>query len=179
VRFTLTYEGQLPPSGDATQKMAIRSQLHPQLVELWNLEPLNGLHNLVEPGGKHLSDCNQFTFASLVHDYFTLRAELEILMLHAGPPGRIIANADIDNRLKTLFDALSCPINPQQIPGGWTPTPTEQPLYCLLQDDKRITRVAVETDRWLAAPDPLHVRLFVRVRVWTPRPSWGSVQILG
>jgi hypothetical protein len=54
-------------------------------------------------------------------------------------PGAIVQRADIDNRLKTLFDALRCPANAQQIPDGWMPTPEDQPLHCLLDDDRLIT----------------------------------------
>ena len=90
----------------------------------------------------------------------------------------IIAGADIDNRLKTLFDALSWPTQTQQLPPGWAPGPDEQPLHCLLQDDRHITRVNIETDRWLGAPNLLHVRLFIRVKVWAQVASVVSIKIL-
>jgi hypothetical protein len=171
VRFTLTYDGPLKPSGTAADKMVIREQLHPQLIELWRHEPLLGSRNLVEPGGMHLGDVRGFSFAAVVHDHFRLRAELDVLMLHAGPPGRILVHADIDNRLKTLFDSLSWPQQTQQIPTGWAPASDQQ-------DDRHITRIGIETERWFAAPDPLHVRLFVRVKVWSPTPTYGG-QALG
>jgi hypothetical protein len=152
--------------------MSIRQQLHPQLAELWTHEPLSNVRGmLVHPNGLHIGQVGGHIFAALVHDEHRLRAELDIVMLHAAPPGRIIAGADIDNRLKTLFDALSWPTQAQQLPLGWTPTADEQPLHCLLQDDRYITRVSVETDRWLSAPSQLHVRLFIRINVWAQQPT--------
>jgi hypothetical protein len=182
MRFTLTYEGPLPPHrrGIAKEKMAIREQIHPQLTELWTHEPLSNVFpQLVGPGVAHIGTFGGHTFSAVVHDAHRLRAELDILMLHAAPPGQIIVGADVDNRLKTLFDALCWPHQPDQIPDGWTPTPSQQPLHCLLQDDRYITRVSIETDRWLGATPRLKdVRLFIRVRVWTAQPTNLALQVL-
>ena len=38
---------------------------------------------------------------------------LDILMLRKGPPGRV--RTDIDNRLKTLFDALRMARSPEEL----------------------------------------------------------------
>ena len=58
---------------------------------------------------------------------------------------------DIDNRLKTLFDALRAPKNATEIPKGAVPGPDEDPFFCLLEDDALITAVSVETERLLTA----------------------------
>ena len=58
-------------------------------------------------------------------------------------------SGDIDNRLKTLFDALRPPTCKEELGGYDTPTPDERPFYCLMTDDKLITKVALETDRLL------------------------------
>ena len=71
---------------------------------------------------------------------------LNILFLRRDSPGKVISGGDIDNRLKTLFDALSIP-NRSQIVG--TPESNESPFFCLLEDDSLITEVRVETDRLL------------------------------
>lgn len=43
---------------------------------------------------------------------------------------------DIDNQLKTLFDALRAPHDVAELPGG--PSDGDQdPLFCLLDDDER------------------------------------------
>jgi hypothetical protein len=59
---------------------------------------------------------------------------------------------DIDNRLKTLFDALRYPKLPQELDD----TPQDiaaSPCYCLLSDDKFIDQLSVTTDR-LLTPSP-------------------------
>jgi hypothetical protein len=57
-------------------------------------------------------------------------------------------DSDINNRLKTLFDALRVP-KKQEIQKSWAPTTDERPLHCLLYDDQWITRVNVETAQLL------------------------------
>jgi len=159
--------------------MDIRRQLHRQLAELWTHEPLKNMRNAAEPDGAHFENVGGYGFTSVVHDVFKLRAELDVLLLReAAAAGGVLSNADIDNQLKTLFDALSCPRQSQQVPEGWQPGDTERPLHCLLQDDRYITRVNVESERWLDAPDRQHVRLFIRVRVTNAYPTYGSA-VLG
>jgi hypothetical protein len=106
-------------------------------------------------------------FASLVHPFYNFRAELDVLMLRPQTPGGLFAGGgDIDNRLKTLFDAMSVP-QQDQVPVGWTPSAEQDPLYCLLDDDKWISRVSVRTDRLLAPKDRNHVRLTIHVKIQT------------
>lgn len=121
MRFTLTYDGLLTPEGNAAHIMDIRRQLHRQLAELWTHEPLKNMGNAAEPDGAHYETIGGLGFTSVVHDAFKLRAELDILLLREAAPGSILAKADIDNQLKTLFDALSCPQQAQQVPPGWAP----------------------------------------------------------
>jgi hypothetical protein len=79
-----------------------------------------------------------------------LVARLSIVMLRPEPPGSIItAGSDIDNRLKTLFDALRMPKVTSEIPNGGAPQPSEDPFFCLLEDDNLIVKVSLDTDWWL------------------------------
>jgi hypothetical protein len=58
-----------------------------------------------------------------------LVARLSIVMLRPEPPGSIItAGGDIDNRLKTLFDALRMPKVISEIPNGDAPQIGETPF---------------------------------------------------
>jgi hypothetical protein len=94
---------------------------------------------------------------------------LEILMLRTDPPGALIQSGDIDNRLKTLFDALRMPTDKNELGGYEAPDPSEAPFFCLLQDDKLITKVTVETDFLLqGVHDPIDVndvRLVIKVAI--------------
>jgi hypothetical protein len=55
---------------------------------------------------------------------------------------------DIDNRIKTLIDALRIPSANEDYDQR-TPAEDEQPFFCLLEEDKLITKLTIETDRLL------------------------------
>jgi hypothetical protein len=72
-----------------------------------------------------------------------------------------VIRGDIDNRLKTIIDALRLPGNAKELVGYETPAEGEDPFYCLLEDDKQVTQLSVETDTLL---DPLkNDKFFVRL----------------
>jgi hypothetical protein len=91
----------------------------------------------------------------------------EIVMLRPARAGGLIrAGGDIDNQLKTLFDALRAPQSLQEIPAQDSPGHQEDPFFCLLDDDERIANLTVAVDRYLDAPDDrsVHVDVFVKTR---------------
>ena len=164
--FTLTYEGPLAANARPNQKHDIRRELHPQLKELWEHPPLNQFYWKARPGSQHLRTVRGHEFVSIVHPDWHFNAELNILMLRPELPRRIVTSGgDIDNRLKTLFDALARPLHDQDVPAAWTPKDDEKPLHCLLDDDRLISKVTVETDRLLAALNSTHVKLVIKVHV--------------
>jgi hypothetical protein len=74
---------------------------------------------------------------------------LNILFLRRDRPGRIVqAGGDLDNRLKTLMDALKVPDTTSGLPEP--PEPDYNPIFCLLQDDSQVTALHIVTDRILA-----------------------------
>jgi hypothetical protein len=155
VKFTLLYRGELVSRGKAREKHAIRQHFHEQLKDLWTRPPLSSSTRLLDPatevGELSLRRSFQgFEFTPLVAEHVGLVAELEVLLLWPAPPGSIItAGGDIDNRLKTLLDALKAPREPKDLPEVARPGPGETPFFCLLDDDKLVTRLNVETDRLL------------------------------
>ena len=111
---------------------------------------------------------------------------LDILMLRKGPPGEV--RADIDNRLKTLFDALRMAQNPQELgegtdKGKQEPGPEEIPFYVLLKDDHLITHVAVTSDMLLEPVKGVEpessVRLVINVTVRPYRVTWDNLDFAG
>ncbi len=72
---------------------------------------------------------------------------VDVLFLRPGAPGVVMNHGDLDNRLATIFDALKVPKSVNEF-GRAVPVPDagEVPFYCLLEDDKLITRVGVDTD---------------------------------
>jgi hypothetical protein len=188
------YEGELRSNGDPYHKQDLRRAFHPQLKRLWELEPLASIADYVaippkvdSRGHKELSLLEvqgEFTFAPLISERLSLAAQIKITLLRPEKPGQIIQQmGDIDNRLKTVFDALCVPPHLNQIPDKDVPEEGETPFYCLLQDDGLITNVSVDTQRLLVpVPDDnksmLHVVMLVRVKTQVTRPIMAALQFL-
>ena len=85
-------------------------------------------------------------FLPIVCDEFHLACALDILLL-CKELSPIIQAGDLDNRIKTLFDALRIPKLGEDMSGD------EDPLYCLMTDDKLISELRVTADHLFAEPD--------------------------
>jgi hypothetical protein len=199
MKFALTFDGELPSNGKVRDKWRIRKQFHPQLQELWSVHPamqelmrhrhvptvgtyvMGTRHHSVVPEkpfdypNNHCVDlCEEVArgdrkFLPLVRDRIGLRCGLTIQFLRKEEPGRVYQGGDMDNRLKTLFDALSVPNNEQIV----SDPEIEDPIYCLLEDDALIAGVSIETHRLLSQPNSskhdVHLLIEVDVRVTHPR----------
>ncbi len=88
-------------------------------------------------------------FVPLVTEEMGLRCKLDVLFLRPEEKAFVMEGGDLDNRLKTLFDALRMPKNAQEM-GGSQPNP--EPIYCLLEDDRLISEVRVNADHLLMLP---------------------------
>ena len=165
MQFRLTYEGKLLGASRSNTRAAhkhdIRKVFHKQLKRLWEIAPHFGPDpgpELLETGGgqrppavtkEELAekfDRSGYNFVPLVTEELSLRCDISILFLRPDPPGSVLNSGDIDNRIKTLFDALRMPGNKDEFGNYREPTEDEKPFFCLLEDDKLITSVAVETD---------------------------------
>lgn len=197
VQFRLLYQGPLRANGSVEDKFRIRRQLHAQLRRLWAEHPV--LHDECERlGAAHSSspssreeavalgiraladsNINGFTFLPLSKPQYFLRCSLDVLFLRREKPGRVWMHGDIDNRLKTLFDALQMPHSGQEI-GKEVPREEEDPFFVLLQEDEMIADVAVTTDRLLVPFEREYsgdyVVLVLNVRLQpTQRAEWWHV----
>lgn len=175
MNFTLTYDGDLMPSGNAstTHKHEIRRIFHQQLCELWKGACIANVESLTKSIGK-------YNFFPLVSSGRRESAELRIIMLRPGSgPGYIVGQGgDIDNRLKTLFDSLRIPGKKDELPRGINPQNDENPFFCLLEDDILITDLSVTADRLLEpCSSPAHVKLIIGVHI-KQAPIIGANMIL-
>ncbi len=203
MEFRLTYHGPL----QSTQRDAIGSQacprrdhkhyirrvFHAQLKRLWEVTPFLNSGQGSGPGafltaGSKVHDFSRdtlakqhalygFNFVPLVTEELNLICGLDILFLRPDVPGRVLASGDIDNRLKTLFDALRIPVAGEKYTDR-TPAPDENPLYCLLEDDSLITKVSVETDQLLQCEtaNVNETRLIITVRLRPYEMHLGNMQ---
>jgi hypothetical protein len=194
MRFHLTYEGLLYGSSTAPHKHEIRKKFHPQLKRLWANTWLDravyGRWDIEQtiPDKTPLRDAlasihklGSYRFVPLVRKQFSLLCSLNILFLRPDPPGAVIRSADIDNRLKTLFDALRTPTTVGELGGYDSPEADEDPFYCLLEDDKLISHISVATDFLL---EPVEgktndVRLIVDVNVTPQNATMFNLSFAG
>ena len=179
--FTLYYRGDLKSNGSPTHKHEIRRQIHAQLKDLWEQRPLVDSRRLLDApsqvGDASLIRAKHgFNFAPLIAESVGLVGELEILLLWPSSPGSIITSGgDIDNRIKTLLDALKVPGEPSALPTKTVPQLGEDPFFCLLEDDSLITRISVETERLLVpVSSKSEVVLIIRVRTRQLKVLWAT-----
>lgn len=173
MEFTLVYRGLLKANGRAADKHTIRREFHPQLSCLFNQEPLVSIRERIidpsslEQGINIVQDIGPFRFAPLISERLYLIGELSITLFRPEPPGSIlIQGGDIDNRLKTLLDALKMPKPISALPSQVAPQEDENPFFCLLEDDALITSVSVSTERLLEVDvDPSDALVLIKTRV--------------
>ena len=189
MEFTLHYRGPLKAATGRNKrkdhKHDLRRHFHKQLKELWKLPQLSEFRDsLIVPEPDALESriplrrVGQYHFAPLIGSYFHLVASLEIVMLRPEPEGRIfVRSGDIDNRLKTLLDALKVPNETAALPDNIPPSSDETPFFCLLEDDSLITNVDIQTAHWLEpdVQDSDEVVLLLRVRTKPTRVTWGNM----
>ncbi|MDD5465023.1 MAG: hypothetical protein PHP73_01595 [Candidatus Omnitrophica bacterium] len=186
MEFTLIYSGPLKANGTLQDKQSIRRIFHSQLKKLWTLPPFD-IYASPEEGyleeepqaGKIslVKRVGEFSFVPLVTQKPHLLAEIRLILLRPESPGSIVSQGgDIDNRLKTLFDALRMPANTNELPGGDAPKDGERPFFCLLEDDKLITKISVETDTLLEPiRDSVFVKLFLNIKTKGTQLTFGNI----
>jgi hypothetical protein len=168
MRFTLLYDGPLPVNGTKDEKQQIRMQLSPQLERQWMRPALAATFSNLRQNQYwnrfYAKQVRGVPFIPLAIASLHLTCALDVDFLRAEEPGAVIQGGDIDNRLKTLFDAMRIPQEPE-LPRAFAPD-SFSPVYCLLEDDRLITDIRVKTDTLLSAPTTANaVRLVMRVKL--------------
>jgi hypothetical protein len=190
MRFRLMFEGEIRPRLKAglPHIHQIRQAFHPQLKRLWSHPPLSEMQTewLRAPDPADISDHKSYrrietvggkSYAPLISHH--LGAELDIIFLRHQAKGQLIGEGgDIDNRLKTLFDALRKPSKSEVQTLGQETESDEEPLHCLLRDDALIHRVNVETDRLLKDAPPNALVVIVNVKVVITRPTFQTLSFV-
>jgi len=204
MQFRLTYEGLLlatqrdPLTSQqdkrGNHKHDIRQAFHSQLKRLWEIVPHlrdgsgSGPSALVmgeTPLARDITSVSErhclygWNFVPLVTQELNLLCGLDILFLRPDRPGVVLRSGDIDNRLKTLFDALRIPEANESYHARGRRS-DEHPFFCLLEDDKLITKVSVETDQLLQFVTPRRdtneVRLVITVTIRPYEIHLGNMQ---
>jgi hypothetical protein len=203
MEFDLKYRGALPAVSGANRqvqaKHAIRRSLHEQLRVFWHRDPR---FSSVDPGQVQRGERKQghfdvqrpigpapadwffyhevrgVKFVPLITHVREAQCRLAIHLWRRQRPGEIVSgDGDLDNRLKTLLDALRMPHTDDQLPLG---VPLgDSPFLCLLDDDDLITKVSIETSGLLIPPQvgdgDDYVELDIAVEVRAVTPMWGTI----
>jgi hypothetical protein len=142
MEFTLYLKTQVDSNDNAEGKHVIRQKFHKQLKLLWDLPPwktkgswkmpIAGNALYINKSGKH--------FICLATKEMDMYVELDIKFY-------VPTNTsfkDIDNKLKTICDALRLP--QRDFIEKWSQEDYENPFFCLLEDDELIYKISAETD---------------------------------
>jgi hypothetical protein len=180
MQFRLTYRGTLKANGGVRHKHDLRRHFHKQLSVLWAQRPLIEYHRTMLSGQSEIGSIrpiDSFIFAPLIPPRIHLVCDLDLVMLRPEEPGAIVTQGgDIDNRLKTLLDALRMPHNRSEIPPDYVPSVGEERFYCLLEDDNLISSLSVTTDRLLdPEAQPSEVLIVIRVDVKVTRATMENL----
>lgn len=175
LEFRLTYEGPLLAHNEARDKAdhkhQIRQKFHPQLKRLWETNRFLKQEWTSDKGkmplNEHLAGMfsrSGYRFVPVVWEAASLLCGLDVLILRTGDPGGVVHGGDLDNRLKTLLDALRMPKSTDELGQYTTPGQDEDPFYVLLEDDRLISNFRVEADSILEVK-PEQASTFARVVV--------------
>ena len=166
VEIRLEYRDEIPadkPSKDhrSDLKQQIRRIFSDQLRRRWRDSPVLSKHQAELPDGTGLPDASWdgthyrpedkawpffrvgmcgFAWVPLVTWHNNLSCELDITF-EGAERSALTSSGDLDNRLKTLFDALRMPRTLKEVPGNMFGK--GQQLYCLLEDDSLIRKFSV------------------------------------
>lgn len=182
MRISLHYRGRLNANGSPSHKHDIRLHFHHQLETLWSQFPLSEFNHWLTHKDSPIDNYSvlrtleQYTFAPLVTERMNGIAELSITLLRPEKPGGLLTQGgDIDNRLKTLFDALTMPRHQNALPRNLDLATSPNPFFCLLEDDNLVTSLQVRTEQ-LLEPNvhPSDVDLVVQVRTRVTAMTVGN-----
>ena len=182
MEFYLKYDGPLKSNAGPIDKHRIREYFCPQLKKLWDIKPLNDVkEGFLTPEGplSVLKEVDGVVFAPLVSSVLKFICQLDITVLWPEEPGAISERGgDIDNRLKTLFDALQCPDINQVRPVKQSFV-DKRPFFCLLENDKLITSVNIRTHTLLCSENETDVFVLIHVMVKAIEVMWKTIGLSG
>ena len=146
MKFKLVYVGEVKinPKRRSQHLQDIRDVLSPQLKRLTEISPYNEIKSRLEKKNKAIKTVGGVKFFPLITPDLNLLAELDIQILH--PELLETPRADIDNRMKTLLDALKRPQSSHEIAERMN---KKDICYTLLDDDHLVTKMTINTSHLL------------------------------
>ena len=109
----------------------------------------------------------KFVFQPIICRGRNVSCELDIKIFSRIPFGSVYHGGDLDNRIKTLFDALCVP-KLEQLPANDSPATDESLFSVLLQDDFLITDFCVKTEQLFTPGDDNEIEVDIAVTIKRP-----------
>lgn len=115
----------------------------------------------------------------LISEHLATAVDISVTILVPHEVARIVHNGgDLDNRIKTLFDALRVPSIASEVPSSDSFDYTAGGMYCLLQDDKLIDRVSLRTYQDYAPVGLDTVTAVIEIKTKVLRALWGNLNFV-
>ena len=149
LKFKLVYIGEIKinPKKRSKHLHEIRRVLSPQLKRLTEISPYNDVYDKMCKNKKGMREIAGAKFFPIITPELNLLAELDIQIMH--PEIIETPRADIDNRMKTLLDALKRPQSANEVVDGLHHR--GEPQFTLLDDDHLVTKLTVNTTHLLSS----------------------------
>lgn len=136
--------------------------------------PRDSNHSYLELGA--------FKLVPLVQRKIRVACAVAITFLRRGAPGDVVHGGDLDNRLKTLLDALRMPHSLAELAEDQPDHESDGWFFCLLEDDILITSLSVETHQLLTPLAPgsnrNDVDLLIRIQLKPIDPTFAALAYL-
>lgn len=177
MKFTLTYDGELLSASDkhtrVKNKNEIRFELADQIAGLYT----DGDFARFGLGRDEDLTCGRvysgIIFIPLVSRQMNASCRLAIKFMRNERPGEIVHGGDLDNRIKTLLDALRMPQHGSEVLKSVAPEWVTRPhgeeqegiCPCLLEDDSLVTELVLESATIMTRLPKNHVRLVIEVEL--------------
>jgi hypothetical protein len=182
MKLVLHYRGELFANGSPTHKHDLRRHFHRQLKTLWGQRPLvDDAKSLLQTGKQAGDYCllrpfPPFVFVPLISAEMYVVCDISVVLMRPEPPGSLITSGgDMDNRLKTLFDAMTMPRHANAMPKTGPQADETPHFFCLLEDDNLIVRLDVRTEQLLEPQvGKNEVDLAISVRTHVTRVTMGN-----
>jgi hypothetical protein len=157
----------------------IRDYLGPQIEKLWGKEEFRVGESELAPVSTKTMLGRQYV--PLVGLGAPLEVDLSVLLLRRDNPASLfVSGGDLDNHLKTLFDALQTPASAQEC--GEDPAlggEERRPIFTVVENDRLITGLTVRSERWLTTENLNEVLVILDVTLRVTKVTWGNMPLLG
>lgn len=177
MHITLTYKGQI--QGNARKQSDVwrlRRSFHDQLLKLRSTEQFEYVQKCSDPqspDGYIGIDIGDSRYIPFVTSKMRTRCSLYVRVLRGiRQYNPVLGNVDLDNRIKTLIDALR---SPQQI--GELKDSDKTVSLVLLQDDSLIDGITVKSDHYLAEDDESVVFAIVTANIHLSHATWDNLHL--